>query len=410
MEGTAADARPRSRPRGSAPTSRSASRSGATAARGVGLSTGGDAVNVFDSLGNRVTGVRFGTVDAPASRSTTRPGSAARRSRCRSISTLSVAGTNGAFLAADGSRDRLARHDAPADRLRGLPVVQRQRAVRGRLVGDDEQGRGPVVVAGWKMDDDSNVFANAVALNGVTTIAPGKSAVFIEGTRRDGDRVHDRVVRQPTCRPAFPIGTYSGSGVSLSTGGDPVNIFDSFGNRVTGVRFGTSTTGFTFDNAAGIGSARPCPAVISTLSVAGDNGAFLAARRRRDRLAGPRRQRRAPPALSVTNTPNGLNGWNVGDPVTVTITASDARPVCAARRRAPTTARRSRSRCRPGHVDGDARRRRQPRRPVLGERPRRQPGVGVGDGEARLDRAVDHDLRCPGRPDGLNGWYVTARR
>ena len=30
------------------------------------------------------------------------------------------------------------------------------------------------------MDDNSNAFANAVGLSGVTSIAPGQSAVFVE--------------------------------------------------------------------------------------------------------------------------------------------------------------------------------------------------------------------------------------
>ena len=56
-----------------------------------------------------------------------------------------------------------------------------------------------------------------------------------------------------------------------------MNLFDALGNRITGVSFGASTTGFTFDNTAGLGSTTlPLP-VVSTLSVAGVNGAFVAA-------------------------------------------------------------------------------------------------------------------------------------
>ena len=74
----------------------------------------------------------------------------------------------------------------------------------------------------------------------------------------------------------FLIGAYGGAGVGLSNGGDAVNLFDASGNRITGVSFGAATANATFDNAAGLGSATlPLPAV-STLSVAGVNGAFLA--------------------------------------------------------------------------------------------------------------------------------------
>ena len=49
-----------------------------------------------------------------------------------------------------------------------------------------------------------------------------------------------------------------------------MNLFDAVGNRITGITFGASTTGFTFDNAAGVSGA------VNTLAVAGVNGAFTA--------------------------------------------------------------------------------------------------------------------------------------
>ena len=49
------------------------------------------------------------------------------------------------------------------------------------------------------------------------------------------------------------IGSYTGGGVGLSTGGDAVNLFDASGNRITGITVPASTTGVTFDNAAGAG-------------------------------------------------------------------------------------------------------------------------------------------------------------
>ena len=57
--------------------------------------------------------------------------------------------------------------------------------------------------------------------------------------------------------------------MGLSTSGDAVNLFTPSGKLMTGVQFAGSTTGFTFDNAAGLG-------VLTTLSSAGTNGAFLA--------------------------------------------------------------------------------------------------------------------------------------
>jgi len=57
--------------------------------------------------------------------------------------------------------------------------------------------------------------------------------------------------------------------VGLSTNTDAVNLFNSAGKLITTVTFGASTTGFSFDNAAGL-------TTLTTLSVAGTNGAFLA--------------------------------------------------------------------------------------------------------------------------------------
>ncbi|AFY32946.1 SdiA-regulated domain-containing protein [Calothrix sp. PCC 7507] len=136
-------------------------------------------------------------------------------------------------------------------------------------------GTSAVDITGWKVDDNSNTFASAIALNGVNSIAPGQSVIFIEGDAATASAFKSAWFGN-NVPSGFTIGTYSGAGIGLSTGGDEVNLFDAIGNRITGVSFGTSTTGFTFNNAAGLGSATlPLP-TISTLSVAGVNGAFLA--------------------------------------------------------------------------------------------------------------------------------------
>lgn len=142
----------------------------------------------------------------------------------------------------------------------------------------------PVDMTGWKMDDNSNSFGSAVTLRGVTTLAARRSAVFLEGL---ADGTTDASIDagfahawwgSPTPARGVQLGGYGGSGVGLSTGGDAVNLFDATGTRTTGVSFGSSTAsiGFSFDNTAGLGaSTLPLP-VISTLSAAGVNGAFLA--------------------------------------------------------------------------------------------------------------------------------------
>ena len=91
----------------------------------------------------------------------------------------------------------------------------------------------------------------------------GHSAVFVEG---DASKVSAFESAWFAGSPpaGFQIGTYSGSGVGLSTGGDEVNVFDGTGAHVTGVAFGTSTTGQTFDNSAALGSATGPVPTIST--------------------------------------------------------------------------------------------------------------------------------------------------
>jgi predicted extracellular nuclease/uncharacterized protein YjiK len=133
---------------------------------------------------------------------------------------------------------------------------------------------GAVDITGWKMDDNSASFASAVTLNGVTSIPAGKSAIFLEtsGTNNATIIANFSTVWFGSATPpaGLLIGTYSGSGVGLSTSGDAVNLFDASGALVTSVTFAASPTATpfaTFNNATGA-------AAVSTLSAVGVNGAF----------------------------------------------------------------------------------------------------------------------------------------
>lgn len=143
-------------------------------------------------------------------------------------------------------------------------------------------GASSVNITGWAFDDDSHSFGAAISLRGVTSIAAGQSVVFMESdTAGANDAANEAAFKTAwfgsTVPAGFTIGTYGGSGVSLSsTNGDQVNIFDSLGNPVTGVAFGSNLTLQTFDNAAGAGNTSSPGPTISTLSVVGVNGAFLA--------------------------------------------------------------------------------------------------------------------------------------
>jgi len=129
------------------------------------------------------------------------------------------------------------------------------------------KGTTAIDITGWKIDDDSASFANASNLEGVTSIAPGQSVVFVDG---DASKIAAffELWFGGTAPQGLAIGTYGGPG--LGTGGDGVNLFDATGNLVTGVTFGSSPAASplaTFDNALGNSS-------VTTLSTVGNNGAF----------------------------------------------------------------------------------------------------------------------------------------
>jgi uncharacterized protein YjiK len=135
-----------------------------------------------------------------------------------------------------------------------------------------------ISISGWKMDDNSASFISSVALNGITSIAPGESVIFLESSATNpADSVIARFKLNwfGANTPAnLQIGTYQGSGVGLSTGGDAVNLYNSSGLLQASVSFGASPAGpvfATFNNAAGLNNT-----TISQLSIAGQNGAFIA--------------------------------------------------------------------------------------------------------------------------------------
>lgn len=133
-----------------------------------------------------------------------------------------------------------------------------------------------ISITGWKVDDSSNAFASAVALSGISSIASGESVIFMEtGTPAATVALFTSAWFGAGAPAGLQLGSYSGSGIGLSTGGDAVVLFDASGAVRASVTFGASPAAApfaTFDNAAGIDAA-----AISTLSVAGVNGATLVA-------------------------------------------------------------------------------------------------------------------------------------
>lgn len=134
----------------------------------------------------------------------------------------------------------------------------------------------PLDLTGWRIDDNSNSFAVSVPMTGVTTLAPGASAIFLESAT-PATTVHNFLAAWfGTTPPAgLPVGTYSGAGVGLSTGGDAVNVYDATGALRANVIVGASPTVApfaTFDNAAGLDAT-----TLTILSADGTNGAVLVA-------------------------------------------------------------------------------------------------------------------------------------
>ena len=124
-------------------------------------------------------------------------------------------------------------------------------------------GAGPVDITGWKVDDSSESPVAAVPLNGITSIAPGESVIFIETANLAGAQAAFLNTWFGANPPAdLQIGSYTGSGIGLSTGGDAVNLYDASGVLKARVFFGPSPAGPsfpTFDNAAGLNNAAfPC--------------------------------------------------------------------------------------------------------------------------------------------------------
>lgn len=134
-------------------------------------------------------------------------------------------------------------------------------------------GATAVDISGWKVDDSSNSFVAAVALAGVASIAPGESVIFIEGAAANANFVSTWFGANAPA--GLKIGSYSGSGIGLSTGGDALNLFTAAGTLVTRVDFGASPASApyaSFDNAAGAAGV-----TLAMLSAVGLNGAFVAA-------------------------------------------------------------------------------------------------------------------------------------
>lgn len=123
----------------------------------------------------------------------------------------------------------------------------------------------PVNIGGYRIDDSSFSFALSQALNGVTSIGPGESVVFIESAA--GAAIGDFRTFWGGLA-GVQVGYYSGSGLGLSSGGDGVSIFAADQLLIDLVNFGAATGGVSFGY-------DPKNSDFGALSVNGVFGAFV---------------------------------------------------------------------------------------------------------------------------------------
>jgi hypothetical protein len=139
------------------------------------------------------------------------------------------------------------------------------------------------------MSDNHGTSKAPVAMSALT-LAAGQSAIYIEDDANpfSSDAALEAAFEttwfgSTSKVPAgFEIGTYGGAATpGLGQSGDAVNVYNSSDVLLAGVSFGASTgTSGTFDNSVskvdtttGTGTS---DAAVTTFSVAGTNGAFLA--------------------------------------------------------------------------------------------------------------------------------------
>ncbi|TRX22780.1 SdiA-regulated domain-containing protein [Flavobacterium franklandianum] len=240
---------------------------------GIGLSSSGDAVNLFDSSGAVKAKVTFGAA------TTNFTFNNAAGFNNTAITTLSQVGVNEAFAAVNdtnqigspGSIGKLFISEVAPWSSGSSPVgADWFEVTNSKAVAVD--------ITGWKIDDNSQSPIAALALNGITSINAGESVIFIETNDLAGKTavfLNNWFGANPPL--GLRIGNYTGSGAGLSSGGDQVNLYNATSATPrTSVLFGASSiTSFaTFDNSAGLNS---ITTPITQLSSVGVNGAFVAA-------------------------------------------------------------------------------------------------------------------------------------
>jgi uncharacterized protein YjiK len=258
---------------------------------GPGLSTEHDQVNIYDAAGNHVAGVAFGASPnaAPYGTFENPEGLTPGAGVDPVLTKLATAGTNGAITAISGTEV-----GSPGTAVVPTPIAVTEVAPWGSGWSEYEadwfeltnETAAPIDLAGWKMTDETHAVSAGGALEGITNVQPGESAIFVETpkvpiTEAEAQAKLTAFVQSwfgGTIPAGTQVGGYKGPGLGTGAPGDEVNIYNVEGNRITGVKFGPSNGTapvFTFDNSAGLGSFSGA-VEIAELSQVGVHGAFEA--------------------------------------------------------------------------------------------------------------------------------------
>jgi uncharacterized protein YjiK len=250
--------------------------------KGPGLGTGGDAVNISNAEEAHLTGVAFGENKGTETASVLTAASTFDNhlalgsfGAAPTISQLSVEGEFGARDAHDQIGSPGATETPAPPALPDVKITEVDPSGSEAAYGADwfeltNMGTEPATLTGWKMTDESHAVSAGGVLTGVSTLAPGASAVFVE--KASAVAAFETAWFPEGLPTGVEVGSYEGPG--LGQGGDEVKIYEADETPVTGVKFGAATAKVSFDNEAGIGDTTTPPPTISTLSVVGINGAF----------------------------------------------------------------------------------------------------------------------------------------
>ena len=128
-------------------------------------------------------------------------------------------------------------------------------------------------ITGWRFDDDSADFGESDALEGITSLAPGESVIFLDSDAAGFAALRSAFIDtwfDGVAPEGLQIGYYDGAG--LGTGGDGIVLFDAAGTVQSSLFFGASPEASpfaTFDNSAEVQGSEN-----STPSGAGLGGAY----------------------------------------------------------------------------------------------------------------------------------------